>query len=347
MVAKKDSRLYNLLVIEDNQGDYILIEDFILESIALPNLVQATSLRQAKEIIESSPKFDLVMLDLTLPDGNGSKLITEVVKLCPETPVVVLTGYTDFEFSVQSLALGVADYLLKDELTASSLYKNIIYNIERKKMLSELEESQKRYNNLFDLSPDPTWVYDLESEKFLDVNEAAVREYGFTHEEFMAMTVSQLDAGPEIKSKPAPSPYSFHETDKTQQYEVSRHRRKNGALVLVENQTAEIFFQGKAALIMVARDVTERVSYVEAIEKQNQRLSEIAWIQSHVVRAPIARLMGLIDLIKQPGNDEELKLELLGHVLGSAHELDSIVREITQKAEEIDWNDSPNKFAKK
>ncbi|SKB32083.1 PAS domain S-box protein [Daejeonella lutea] len=82
----------------------------------------------------------------------------------------------------------------------------------------------------------------------------------------------------------------------------------------------------------------ERTNYIEAIEKQNQRFSEIAWIQSHVVRAPIARLMGLVDLIKHPASDEELKKELLGYVFDSATELDGIVREITLKTEEIDLN---------
>lgn len=335
-MIKKDPKSYNLLVIEDNPGDFMLIEDYILEYIVSPNIIQATSLRDAKEKLfsELSLKFDLIMLDLTLPDGDGTSLITEIVELCPNCPVIVLTGYTDFEFSVKSIALGVSDYLLKDELSPSALYKSIIYNIERKKTHLELEESQKRYSNLFHLSPDPTWVYDVESKKILDVNDAAIHEYGFTYEEFMSMTISQLDAesAPETElAQPLPS---LHDIDKSQQKYVYRHKKKDGTVILVERKIGEILFFGIPANIMVAHDITERINYINAIEEQNKRFSEISFIQSHVVRAPIARLMGLIDLLKHPASDEQLKSELLGYILETAHELDNIVREITVKAEQ-------------
>lgn len=90
------------------------------------------------------------------------------------------------------------------------------------------------------------------------------------------------------------------------------------------------------------RDITDRIKHIDAIEKQNRRFNEISWIQSHVVRAPIARLMGLIDLIKHPASSEQLQSELLNYILESAHELDNIVREITIKAEEIDLNKNSN-----
>lgn len=321
----------------------MLIEDYISEYIISPNIVHASAFLEAKKIIDSksSAPFDLVMLDLTLPDGDGTDLITEIVGICADCPIIVLTGYTDFEFSVKSLAMGVSDYLLKDDLTPLSLYKSIIYNIERKKTQLELKASQKRYSNLFHLSPDPTWVYDAESNKFLDVNEAAVCQYGFTHKEFMSMTIDDLEPGHQsVVESTSPVP-CLYDLEKPEQKGIYRHRKQNGEVIFVENHTSEILFHGKLAYIMVAHDVTERVHYINAIERQNERFSEIAWIQSHVVRAPIARLMGLIDLIKHSESDEQLKSELLGYILESAHELDDIVREITVKAEMVD----PNKDA--
>src|SRR6202000_1221748 len=96
--------------------------------------------------------FDVILLDLPLPDKTGLPLINEVVTLSPGIPVIVLTGYTDIAFSVKSLALGIADYLLKDELTTMMLYKSIIYSTERKKVMLALEESEKKYGDLFHLS---------------------------------------------------------------------------------------------------------------------------------------------------------------------------------------------------
>ena len=73
------------------------------------------------------------------------------------------------------------------------------------------------------------------------------------------------------------------------------------------------------------------MNYTKAIEKQNQKLQEIAWTQSHVVRAPLARLMSLINLVKNYQNSDKENTELLDHILSSAHEFDEIIRDISDK----------------
>src|SRR5258708_10504788 len=94
-------------------------------------------------------------------------------------------------------------------------------------------------------------------------------------------------------------------------------------------------------------DITERkkmtldlLSHVNAIEEQNKKLREIAWIQSHVVRAPLARLMGLIDLITNYENNDMEDHTILNYILISAKELDEIVKSISDKVYEN--GDDPN-----
>lgn len=87
--------------------------------------------------------------------------------------------------------------------------------------------------------------------------------------------------------------------------------------------------------ICTGHDITERMNYITAIEKQNQKLQEIAWTQSHVVRAPLARLMGLIDLIQNYQNTDLEKIELLNHILSSAYEFDEIIRDISDKTKSV------------
>jgi hypothetical protein len=89
-------------------------------------------------------------------------------------------------------------------------------------------------------------------------------------------------------------------------------------------------------MIGVMKDITEMQEHIGAIEKQNQKLLEIAWMQSHGVRAPLAKIMGLVDLIKNLPNSDFEKSQLLGHLLSSAYELDAIVRTISEKTEHID-----------
>ena len=78
-----------------------------------------------------------------------------------------------------------------------------------------------------------------------------------------------------------------------------------------------------------------------AVEQQNDKLREIAWTQSHVVRAPLARLMGIIDLFNENMVDETEKNELLDHVYQSATELDGIIQEIVQKSQSVISNQNP------
>jgi signal transduction histidine kinase len=140
-----DRKKYNILVIEDNTGDFVLIEEFLLEQFEDINLLYAKNYKAAVEILnENNSQFDVVLLDLSLPDKTGVSLISEIIKICADTPVIVLTGYDDFDFGVKSLSLGISDYLLKEELTPLTLYKSIIYSYERKKIIAALEASEKR-----------------------------------------------------------------------------------------------------------------------------------------------------------------------------------------------------------
>jgi len=134
-----------ILVIEDNPGDFALVEEFLLEQIEAPAISHAINYREAREILTDEKKsFDIVLLDLSLPDKTGIPLIKEIVEISPNAPVIVLTGYSDLTFGVKSLSLGISDYILKDELTALSLYKSIVYSTERKRIILELGISERR-----------------------------------------------------------------------------------------------------------------------------------------------------------------------------------------------------------
>ncbi len=84
-------------------------------------------------------------------------------------------------------------------------------------------------------------------------------------------------------------------------------------------------------IISAMEDVTKRKEYIQAIEEQNKRFKEIAWIQSHMVRAPLARILALVDLIRidQPDEDYNVMLEYL---TSSAKELDKVISNIADKA---------------
>jgi PAS domain S-box-containing protein len=92
-----------------------------------------------------------------------------------------------------------------------------------------------------------------------------------------------------------------------------------------------------------SRDITqrkemeaERLNYIKTIETKNGKLEEIAWIQSHGVRAPLARIMGLINLLQSPSSKTVDATEIMSYLKRSANDLDNVIREIVTKTEEIE-----------
>lgn len=193
-MIKRDNKKYNILVAEDNQGDSFLIREYLEEAIYSPEITLVNSFAELEQQLKQTKDsfFDVILLDLTLPDKSGLELLEETKKLSSDTPIIVLTGYVNLDFAVNSLSLGVSDYLLKDELNATILYKSIIYNIERNKNLLKLKESEQKYSNLFQLSPTPTIVFEIDTFKCIKSNTAAENLYGFNCDDFYTISLLEL-----------------------------------------------------------------------------------------------------------------------------------------------------------
>ena len=257
----------HILIIEDNPGDYVLIQDYLCEEFKAPSVYHAQTFAEAKNKLHSGVHFDTILLDLSLPDANGKQLVTEMVRLAGSIPIIVLTGYADKEFGVKTLALGISDYLLKDELSAAQLHKSISYSSERRRITRELKESEKKYRNLFDLSPIPMWVYDAYTLQFLNVNEAAIEHYGYSKEMFLSMTVDDIRPPEEIaKMEEVVTSAENAKNFKS----IYRHLKKNGELIDVETQSSEIDFNDRRACLVLSNDITAGVyqKNILAFEKE-------------------------------------------------------------------------------
>ncbi|WP_264548093.1 hybrid sensor histidine kinase/response regulator [Flavobacterium sp. N2820] len=319
----KDKKNYTLLVVEDNLGDFILFEEYLNEKIENPTLFHFQTFKDLFDFKERiTTAIDIIFLDLSLPDKNGTDLIIEVQKISKNIPIIVLTGHSDFSFATTSLALGISDYLLKDDLNSTTLYKSIVYNIERNKNLVKIRESEQLYSDLFQLSPIPICVYDAKTSVFLDVNAAAVQLYGYSHEEFLKLTVQTL----------------FVDEIEENTNNIVTHKKKNGEHIFVDSRSNTIIFNGKKAKIILANDITKSLNHIKEIELQNEKLKEIAWTQSHVVRAPLSQILGLVQLVLDDESTTEETKELVGILNNSAQELDKIIKEIIHKSKEISCN---------
>ena len=130
----------------------------------------------------------------------------------------------------------------------------------------DLRQSEKQYRLLFHSNPNPMWVFDLESLKFLEVNEAAIQHYGYGREEFLAMTIMDIRP-PEKNSQP-----KVAAIDTAERGPVWRHRRKDGSLIDVEVIWSPMAFRERFAALAMATDVTER----RRVDHRNQIFSKLS-----------------------------------------------------------------------
>lgn len=344
-------------------------------------------------------------------------------------------------------------------LVIDKIFDGLQLTIGNKTMLEE------RYRLIFDKSPLPMWLFDTETFRFIDVNEAAILHYGYEKNEFLSMTIMDIRNKDQIPAT----------ADLVRAHELSgefyggnaQHVKKNGEMIYVKIESNLIRLNGRAVRLVQAtdittqvnhqfevdhfsqrikeseadlhalfdsavdgvvllddhaciklfntkasrsvdfnkdqavfekgrsifdfvenarlnyfkkvlarvyqgetvdydrkfrikgsihwirytlnpvregkkitgacitgRDITERKLYLRSVEEQNKVFREISWMQSHLVRAPLARILGLLPILDSETEALE-KAMILGYIKGSANELDDIIKKITERSATI------------
>ena len=135
-----------VLLVEDDPGDVKLVRLLLSESAHLYKVEVSVSVAGAVEHLHDSV-FDVVLLDLRLPDSQGTDTVSRIHSECPYTPIVVLTISDNNETGMHAVQIGAQDYLVKGDVTCSLLTRTIRYAIERKRMENERRELDKRAEN--------------------------------------------------------------------------------------------------------------------------------------------------------------------------------------------------------
>lgn len=134
----------NILLIEDNSADLKLINVYLKESYENGfRLVTADSLANGLKQIKKND-FDIIIIDLSLPDSNGLHTFKEVYKAAFEIPLIVLTGKEDEFVGIDTVKLGAQEFLIKGKINGAALKRSINYSIERYKLLKALSENANK-----------------------------------------------------------------------------------------------------------------------------------------------------------------------------------------------------------
>lgn len=142
-----ETQSIKILLVEDNLGDARLIREALSETEKLDSTIKHVTLMKDMEKCVSSEKYDLIILDLTLPDATGIETVRRTSELASESAIIVLTGINDENLAVKAVQEGAQDYLVKGQADVRVLEKVILYALERNQArirISVLRDELKR-----------------------------------------------------------------------------------------------------------------------------------------------------------------------------------------------------------
>ncbi|MDP3462348.1 MAG: PAS domain S-box protein, partial [Bacteroidales bacterium] len=187
---------------------------------------------------------------------------------------------------------------------------------DKKRMELELLESENLYRNVFMGNPVPMWVYDVETLRFIEVNEAAVRDYGYSREEFMHMSIADIRPAEDV---PALMQDVAENKNRSQGPEQWRHMTKDGSILQVEIISHAVPAKsGISHRMVMAYNVTEKTAAQEALQKAKSMAEasdrlKTAFLNniSHEVRTPLNGILGATSLLNDPDISRDETGEML------------------------------------
>jgi PAS domain S-box-containing protein len=135
-----------------------------------------------------------------------------------------------------------------------------------------LRKSETQYRLLFESNPHAMWVYDQKTHQFLAVNDAAVHHYGYSRQEFLAMTIEDIRPPEDIKLL---NDYLAHENPQFNRAGEWRHQKKDGTIFTVEITSNRLNFEGRHAVFVLANDITERKLAEKALRESEDRYRDL------------------------------------------------------------------------
>jgi DNA-binding response OmpR family regulator len=174
-----------MLLMEDNPVDTDLLQEMIslLDGFTV-DMDWTETLARGLALLELN-EYDILLLDLGLPDSTGLDTLRRTIQVTTEIPIIVLTGLDEEEVAVEALRIGAQDYLPKDRLNPDMLRRSIRYSLERKK-------SEQKFVEVFESAGQAVYVLNMEG-KILVINRLAAQRLGYSRDELLGQTPLMIE----------------------------------------------------------------------------------------------------------------------------------------------------------
>ncbi len=266
------NQFYRILLVEDEAIDAELNKREIRKALPFSTFEivdnKTDYLRQIETFIP-----DIIISDFNMPSFDGLTALKIAQEVCQHVPFIMVTGSINEDTAVECMKSGASDYVLKDSL--KRLGSSVVNALEQSKIRKERLEAfetiklnEAKYRYMFHNNPQPMWIYDIDTLDFLEVNEAAIKHYGYTQKEFLSMNLREIFTSEEdlIQVKSLDTP--LHKSNKANEF---THKKKNGDVISVETLSHAIIFNQRNARHVLINDITERKKSEAALRASEER----------------------------------------------------------------------------
>jgi len=348
----------HVLLVEDNPADVLMLE------AALAHVTQVafhvTAVEQLGQGLQSLAQraFDVVLLDLGLPDSQGLATFTRLHAQAPSIPVVVLSGLQDEELATKVVYAGAQDYLIKGQVGSELLVRSIRYAIERHRLQGQLRAREQHFRALIEHSADGIATIDAQG-CILYESPAALHMLGYAPDERTGQSALALLHPDDL----AVSTAMFRQIQRQPHEPISselRYQRKDGAWCWLEATATNLLdASGVQAIVVNYRDVTARKQAEAALRQMNETLElriaertadlrqanaelaraarlkdEFLANMSHELRTPLNAILGRAELLREAiyGPLIPKQVEALQTMEASGRHLLALINEILDLA---------------
>jgi PAS domain S-box-containing protein len=341
-----NSKPISLLVVEDNEHDFRLLENYLKTSFCTNEIVWANNFEKAKEFLKKKT-FDVALIDYTLDKVTGIDVIDYINSNFTFVPSILLTNLKEEATDKKALLSGAFDCLVKDQYTADSVNRSIRYTIEKAKVLKSLKESENKFRALFENAMEYLLIIDSDY-KILDANKAASKIFGF-HEKEDLINLPITDFLPlEIFEQPfttllKSNKFDLHISTEIE-FTIHKSNKKHYCFLNLSLVDPE-----KSIIQLVLHDVTEKkaIEHNEKILEKQALTGKVARIIAHEIKNPLTNIQLSLTELKAihqmitVKNTEDSPLEFLDIIDRNSMRINKLIEDLLNatRFDTLEFND--------
>lgn len=263
-----------VLIIEDDPANSRLVMEMLAESRKPVFSAQHLGNLEDGLRLLRNRSFDVILIDLGLPDSQGLETALAVRNQAKQTPIIALAGFDDEDIALEALQSDIQDYLIKGQITADQLQRSVRYAMQRKHDMDALRQSEKWFESFMDHLPAPAWIKDSQGRYVLG-NREIERLYSMPFSEFSGKTDEEI--------LPLETARQFRKDD-TQVLTTGESLQIMETPTLADGTTRPFLVSkfplpgvdGRTALVGgIALDITDRVRAEEAVQKSEKKFATV------------------------------------------------------------------------